>query len=63
MSRRGLPLMSESLSLFAVSLVESLSLTETVPESAPVNRMKRLLPQLFASGDDDGVVKVGIIRR
>ena len=55
--------MSESLSLFAVSLVESLSLTETVPESAPVNRMKRLLPQLFASGDDDGVVKVGIIRR
>lgn len=30
--------------------------------SVPINRMKRLLPHLFASGDDDGVIKVSMIQ-
>ena len=35
-----------------------LFLTWAVVASVPINRMKRLLPHLFASGDDDGVIKV-----
>ncbi|KAM5545918.1 hypothetical protein V8D89_000044 [Ganoderma adspersum] len=32
--------------------------TRAAAHDAPVNRMRRLLPQLFASGDDDGVIKL-----
>lgn len=28
--------------------------------SAPINRIKCLMPSLFATGDDEGVIKVSI---
>ena len=38
-----------------------LMLTGTGFASVAINRVKRLLPNLLATGDDDGVVKVGIL--
>ncbi|TBU52287.1 WD40 repeat-like protein [Dichomitus squalens] len=32
--------------------------TRAAAHDVPINRMKRLLPRLFASGDDDGVIKL-----
>lgn len=54
-SRRGRRRMSEC-GLLALC---GAGLTGTGFASAAINRVKRLLPNMIATGDDDGVVKVG----
>ena len=44
-----------------MSLPAGPRVTWTVPASVPINRMKRLMTHLLASGDDDGVVKVRLL--
>ena len=49
--------------LFYLSAPCAASPTWTVLASVPINRMKRVLPHLLASGDDDGVIKVRPLAR
>ena len=44
----------------AGDLVRGHALTGTVAASAAINRVKRVMTNMFATGDDDGVVKVGL---
>lgn len=41
-----------------VTVVIECVLIETVAASVTINRVKRVMPNMLATGDDDGVVKV-----
>ncbi|KAF8240958.1 WD40 repeat-like protein [Tricholoma matsutake] len=66
-SCRGLAISEDGAHLYAVGKSEALNIIDTVTENietrpgahdAPINRIKCLMPSLFATGDDEGVIKL-----